>query len=1450
MTAVRLNLQRTFLKSRIKEGSEVENADEDFSTYLSGGHSQWSDLLSKRLVVVLGEAGSGKTWEFQDQAKRMRNAGQAAFFLPLNKVNASETFKLALGDDADCLRRWTRSSEHAYLFLDAVDESRLHGAGAFEHALQVIMSELGAHAARISVFLSSRISDWLLAPVRAAVDHSVLSRMAAAEPQRRRISHSDGTLYEESTKALAVEVFTLAPLAPAQAKRLAEAHGAVPANDFWQDVQDGDYELMVRHPRDVEWLARRWAQRRELGSYIELMEDNVSQRLKEHNDGYIAAGAVLSHEMLRSGAERLAAASVFCGRSFISLPGEPNNSNDVDPATVLTDWDAQEQRRVLGVSLFDEATYGRVKFQHRSAREYLAAQWVNRLIGLGLPLPEAMALFGGKPFEEPVLLNATRASLCWLAALNVAVREEVIRSFPEMLMFEGDPTTWTEAEVIDAFQRYISRLDAGFRPDWWNGLGELRRVARCIPAHILSQLLRSYAKSQLALPKILAMVHHGSKAECADDVFSIYRNNGSESRFALYALHVLPEIARPTHRTAIKFDLLKARIKGNEFVAAAMDAVGFEHFKLRELAVLFSRAEEELDHGGGPMARAIAKWCASCSLDGAMLLIGALLKTLPKKNGRRILSSEVEGKDRWKLYALPVCACRAVTQLDGRGSLAPSLLFEAALYIEQIPSTAYVSNERLSKLRAAIEAKPDYRRDLILAISRNGKLDDLPGRIFLGSSSQISLTETDLELLADSANSAPDAATRDIWFRLAEWLSDRTSPKKRARLFKQLLSIEGDEKEQRRRYVAEQQELVRRSAHLQQQWRDRDAQRAGEIRDQLKKDRETLMKCLRQIESGEHLEYIRFLVSVAVDRCGQARYTRVNPELVRADFGRRIARALDTGLGLFWRSHDAPDVLRFENNEVPWVGILGLASLNHAVVRGLEVSELSDAEAANAIRYCVWEIDEPPSWFLTLASSRSDLVVKTLRPWVLHELGMTAAQGTSARAMELVFRSPSELRAPILRLAVDMGMQGQIPRLPLCRQVFTAALENGVLTPEAASHWTRSVLAKPHEVVPIEEKLVWLNGWFELDLAAAWDWVSSHRASMRDKTAAVALCVGRSISSRTRRQDGSAPTNAPIATLESLYQFLTPHIAMKLDRTSRRDEHWHPVEQGRNWIPAALAATPGAAAHGALLRLKAGASIPQERHWLQTFVLAHAVTEAQRLVTRVPGDLMNVGKVFCADPKTANELCQQVMARLAQIRTTIENGPFSDRVLFSPGTPEKHLQLWLAGRLNDTPSRRFSPRFAVHREPEVDASKRTDIEVSSRGHKVCIEIKPVNKKRYGAAELRETLCRQLVNQYLKGGSNSRHGVLVILWLEDRRWNIPGVARRANFTQLVDHLSDYARTLRIAHPEIESLLVFGIDCRNASQLDSQKHGSHAWVGNRSHNRRGWIDAGYVLDQYRP
>jgi type II secretory pathway predicted ATPase ExeA len=72
---------------------ESESQDTDFEFWFeqaSGGGLTWDALLKKRLVVVLGEAGIGKTYEFRQQAQRLQSEEKAAFFVPLNSLERQE----------------------------------------------------------------------------------------------------------------------------------------------------------------------------------------------------------------------------------------------------------------------------------------------------------------------------------------------------------------------------------------------------------------------------------------------------------------------------------------------------------------------------------------------------------------------------------------------------------------------------------------------------------------------------------------------------------------------------------------------------------------------------------------------------------------------------------------------------------------------------------------------------------------------------------------------------------------------------------------------------------------------------------------------------------------------------------------------------------------------------------------------------------------------------------------------------------------------------------------------------------------------------------------------------------------------------------------------------------------------------------------------------------------
>src|SRR4029450_4591628 len=217
-----------------------------------------------------------------------------------------------------------------------------------------------------------------------------------------------------------------------------------------------------------------------------------------------------------------------------------------------------------------------------------------------------------------------------------------------------------------------------------------------------------------------------------------------------------------------------------------------------------------------------------------------------------------------------------------------------------------------------------------------------------------------------------------------------------------------------------------------------------------------------------------------------------------------------------------------------------------------------------------------------------------------------------------------------------------------------------------------------------------------------------------------------------------------------------------------------------------LASMPGKAVHAVLQSLAVENKGTARGDRLQNLISEHASAEAERGSVVSASQIPLIGEVYCREPRTEGELYEQVMARLQEIRESIEGGPFSDRVLFEPGIDEKKLQLWLAARLSDTPLRRFIPRFKVHREPQVDDDKRTDIEASSAAGKVCIEIKPIDSQRsYSATSLTATLREQLVGQYLRG-QNSKHGVLVIFRLDDKKWEIAGGPERGDFNELIGY----------------------------------------------------------------
>ena len=84
-----IDLGRTF-----RELTDEERADATALAYLheraSSGSIDWETLLQSERVVILAEAGSGKTRELRERCEGLKAQGKAAFFVPID-VLSSET---------------------------------------------------------------------------------------------------------------------------------------------------------------------------------------------------------------------------------------------------------------------------------------------------------------------------------------------------------------------------------------------------------------------------------------------------------------------------------------------------------------------------------------------------------------------------------------------------------------------------------------------------------------------------------------------------------------------------------------------------------------------------------------------------------------------------------------------------------------------------------------------------------------------------------------------------------------------------------------------------------------------------------------------------------------------------------------------------------------------------------------------------------------------------------------------------------------------------------------------------------------------------------------------------------------------------------------------------------------------------------------------------------------
>ena len=385
-----VDLQRRFHELTDSELEDIESLLA-WSGSEFGPDIGWSELLQYPRVILLAEAGSGKTEEMREQVNRLTGEGRFAFFLPLESLDGDPIADILSAAEEEQFDRWkTDGRERAWFFLDAVDELKLTD-GKLDRALSRLSKAIDGRLDRVRIIISCRPSDWRSGSDLNTVQHRLpVPEVRRNSPVRRpeevfidALSNEHGDRphvdpeEDESLNQGTVRTVVMLPMNDKQIKVFAESHGMNDPAAFLAEIARQDASIFARRPLDLTDLIEVWSSSGRLGTRAKQHETNVAAKLKE-DDPERPDRSVLADTDARLGAERLALALALTRtrtiRSLDQALDRRRADGVLDAPTILPDWTPAERQALLRRALFDPATYGRVRFHHRSVQEYLAAQ--------------------------------------------------------------------------------------------------------------------------------------------------------------------------------------------------------------------------------------------------------------------------------------------------------------------------------------------------------------------------------------------------------------------------------------------------------------------------------------------------------------------------------------------------------------------------------------------------------------------------------------------------------------------------------------------------------------------------------------------------------------------------------------------------------------------------------------------------------------------------------------------------------------------------------------------------------------------------------------------------------------------------------------------------------------------------------------------------------------------
>lgn len=587
------------LDRRFAELGPKDTVKEDMARVL-GRHGQpWDEIANADAVVILAEAGSGKTAEVRIQAQRLRATGKRAAVLRLEVLQRAPVDEAADSPADKASLAQARIGEDVSIFLDALDEARLpQGRNdiPLRAALANLALGLGLRQKRMKLVLTCRGSEW-----RGEADTRLVTEFLR---DARRVGRFAPTAPETELK---VRVVRLLPLDRDRVERLADRRG-IPGQQFYETLQRARVADLARHPLETDYLIELWRAAMRAGrdpakvfvSRNQVFLQIAELGLRDSTDGERRSEIAVSRAL--PAAERLAAAVALTGRQDFSFA--PDAIDCLDPVSVLDDpkspWAEPEARQLLATGLFQPEYRARIRFSHREMQDFLAARFFDRAIRQDAGLTDVIKTLFANVFGTVSIPETSAHCLAWLAGMNAQARTLVREAAPGLLIEEGDPALLNAAERATALRAFIAGYEERAWRGFWFAEADLTRFASLDLVEPVRELLTDTTSSE-ALEILCDLVTAGGLTDLAPEMLQIAEDVSKANSVRASATDALGAFGSAEQRKRALAGAISSSgtadadtaVNRNKFLAAALNAAFPNAVSVDDALTLVRQLERE-----------------------------------------------------------------------------------------------------------------------------------------------------------------------------------------------------------------------------------------------------------------------------------------------------------------------------------------------------------------------------------------------------------------------------------------------------------------------------------------------------------------------------------------------------------------------------------------------------------------------------------------------------------------------------------------------------------------------------------------------------------------------------------------------------------------------------------------------------------------------------------------